>query len=396
MSPPRPFNPDALKPYAVPWLLPNVGNWSAVWRYTVLVLVQQILPDGTVKPVASEQDVVALELMFIEHFGGHHQATAEPSALPPATHGGRAKLGKRTGTKCSRCMRRRPLLPTSISRPSALNCQRRWSKDKCLSAEKTYCCFDTCTAWKKASSCVLGAEKVDSWVSPEETQNVSNVRMSPPTRAYLARDSSFASGSPARSGAAAAKGTALAPAGRGGHGLLTPFDIRGRLGWRCPSGPPAGRTRTKRILFGKRRKGACIPEKNPEWPGYPWPGYPPVIRLSPTLSLFRFGMAIPCCRVIIREKGLRMSQITVQVQVSDAFRELGYSDEELRQEVPVLLVLKRFRQGLISSGKAARILGWSRRDFLDLLSREGIPLYDPAEEELAEEWKTAQRLGSGQ
>ncbi len=30
-----PFNPDALKPYAVPWLLPNVGNWSSVWRYTV-------------------------------------------------------------------------------------------------------------------------------------------------------------------------------------------------------------------------------------------------------------------------------------------------------------------------------------------------------------------------
>ncbi len=91
-----------------------------------------------------------------------------------------------------------------------------------------------------------------------------------------------------------------------------------------------------------------------------------------------------------------MSQITVQVQVSEAFRELGYSDEELRQEVPVLLVLKRFRQGRISSGKAARILGWSRRDFLDLLSREGIPLYDPPEEELAEEWKTAQRLGVGQ
>jgi predicted HTH domain antitoxin len=91
-----------------------------------------------------------------------------------------------------------------------------------------------------------------------------------------------------------------------------------------------------------------------------------------------------------------MSQITVQVQVSDAFRELGYSDEELRREVPVLLVLKRLRQGLISSGKAARILGWSRRDFLDLLSREGVPLYDPSEEELAEEWKTAQRLECGQ
>jgi len=90
-----------------------------------------------------------------------------------------------------------------------------------------------------------------------------------------------------------------------------------------------------------------------------------------------------------------MSQITVQMQVSEAFLELGYSDEELRQEVPVLLVLKRFRQGLISSGKAARILGWSRRDFLDLLGREGIPLYDPSEEELAQEWQTAQRFGVG-
>ena len=90
-----------------------------------------------------------------------------------------------------------------------------------------------------------------------------------------------------------------------------------------------------------------------------------------------------------------MSQITVQMQVSDAFRELEYSDEELRQEVPILLVLKRFRQRLISSGKAARILGWSRRDFLDLLSREGIPLFDPSEEELAQEWQTAQRFGVG-
>jgi predicted HTH domain antitoxin len=90
-----------------------------------------------------------------------------------------------------------------------------------------------------------------------------------------------------------------------------------------------------------------------------------------------------------------MSQITVQMQVSDAFRELGYSDEELRREVPVLLVLKRFRQGLISSGKAAGILGWSRRDFLDLLGREGIPLFDPTEEELADELKTAQRFCVG-
>jgi predicted HTH domain antitoxin len=87
-----------------------------------------------------------------------------------------------------------------------------------------------------------------------------------------------------------------------------------------------------------------------------------------------------------------MSRITVQVPVSAAFGELGYSDEELRREVPVLLVLKRFRQGRISSGKAAQILGWSRRDFLDLLAREGVPLFDPSDEELAGEWRTAQQF----
>lgn len=66
----RPFNPDVLKQYAVPWLLPNVGNWSAVWRYTVLVPVVQVYEDGTVKPVATPQDVGVLELMLVEHFGG--------------------------------------------------------------------------------------------------------------------------------------------------------------------------------------------------------------------------------------------------------------------------------------------------------------------------------------
>ena len=70
MSQKRPFNPDALKPYALPWLQPNVGNWSAVWRYTVFVPVEQLLEDGTPVFIASEEDILALESMFIEHFGG--------------------------------------------------------------------------------------------------------------------------------------------------------------------------------------------------------------------------------------------------------------------------------------------------------------------------------------
>src|SRR5262245_5506833 len=99
-----------------------------------------------------------------------------------------------------------------------------------------------------------------------------------------------------------------------------------------------------------------------------------------------------CWTMILSLEAVFMGTFTVEIP--EALRELGYSDEEIRREVPVLLVLKRFRQGTISSGKAASLLGLSRRDFLDLLTREGIPVYDPTDQELADEWKTVRRFGT--
>jgi len=87
-----------------------------------------------------------------------------------------------------------------------------------------------------------------------------------------------------------------------------------------------------------------------------------------------------------------MSTITVEVQIPEELKELGMTDDEIRREVPILLVLKRFRQGDISSGKAAQLLGMSRRDFMDLLARERLPIHNPTDQELVDELKTAQRL----
>jgi predicted HTH domain antitoxin len=87
-----------------------------------------------------------------------------------------------------------------------------------------------------------------------------------------------------------------------------------------------------------------------------------------------------------------MNTFTLEMELPEALRELGFSDEEIRREIPMLLVLKRFRQGAISSGKAARILGISRREFLERLAGEGIPVYDPTAEELAGELNRARRL----
>jgi predicted HTH domain antitoxin len=89
-----------------------------------------------------------------------------------------------------------------------------------------------------------------------------------------------------------------------------------------------------------------------------------------------------------------MSTFTLEVQVPEVLRELGYSDEDIRRDVPVLLVLKRFREGVLSSGKAASLLNLSRRDFLDLLGREGVPVYDPSDAELEREILTVRRLGA--
>lgn len=85
-----------------------------------------------------------------------------------------------------------------------------------------------------------------------------------------------------------------------------------------------------------------------------------------------------------------MSTFTLEVQLPDALRELGYGDEEIRREAPVLLVVKRFREGAISSGKAARILGMTRREFLERLACEGVPVYDPSDKELAQELQIVQ------
>src|SRR4051812_12706899 len=92
------------------------------------------------------------------------------------------------------------------------------------------------------------------------------------------------------------------------------------------------------------------------------------------------------------ERGKTMSTFTLEMQLPEALRELGFGDEGICREVPVLLVMKRFREGAISSGKAARILGISRREFLARLACEGIPICDPTDKELAQELETAQDL----
>jgi predicted HTH domain antitoxin len=86
--------------------------------------------------------------------------------------------------------------------------------------------------------------------------------------------------------------------------------------------------------------------------------------------------------------------MTLQLKVSEGFDELGFTSEELQREVPTFLVLKRFREGAISSGRAAKLLSMSRVQFLDLLGREGIPIFNPTKEEFLAEIETVRKLAA--
>ena len=87
-------------------------------------------------------------------------------------------------------------------------------------------------------------------------------------------------------------------------------------------------------------------------------------------------------------EGHVMNTFTIAEHVPEDLRELGYSDDELRRELPALLVIWRFRQGVISSGKGASLFRLSRRQFLDLLDAEGVPLDDPSDSEMEAEFRT--------
>ncbi len=67
---------------------------------------------------------------------------------------------------------------------------------------------------------------------------------------------------------------------------------------------------------------------------------------------------------------------------------------ELRVELPpevsteearLLLMVKLFEAGRLSLGQAAKLAGYSKRAFMELLGKHGVPVFDYPAEDLREE-----------
>jgi len=77
-------------------------------------------------------------------------------------------------------------------------------------------------------------------------------------------------------------------------------------------------------------------------------------------------------------------QVTVTV-AEDAVRKFGGDDARFAREMYETAVVKWFDEGLVSQGKASELLGLSRGEFFDLLSRHKVSPIQMTPEELAEE-----------
>jgi hypothetical protein len=64
----RPFRPEALESFAVPSLMPRLLPGGRIWRYTIVVPIEQIKPIRKAK--ATPRDENRLRRMFVRHFGG--------------------------------------------------------------------------------------------------------------------------------------------------------------------------------------------------------------------------------------------------------------------------------------------------------------------------------------
>jgi len=66
----RPFNPEALTPYAIPAIRPPLGIGALVWRYLVLVPLEETSPGQTSVTIAEMEDIENLRAILSDHFGG--------------------------------------------------------------------------------------------------------------------------------------------------------------------------------------------------------------------------------------------------------------------------------------------------------------------------------------
>ncbi len=87
-----------------------------------------------------------------------------------------------------------------------------------------------------------------------------------------------------------------------------------------------------------------------------------------------------------------MAEVTFEVKLPPDLLRFGYDQARVQNNVKEWLVLSLFTDNLISSGKAAKLLGISRVEFLALLRKRGIAYIDYSSQELEDEFVAVENM----
>jgi predicted HTH domain antitoxin len=94
-----------------------------------------------------------------------------------------------------------------------------------------------------------------------------------------------------------------------------------------------------------------------------------------------------------------MTTLSVRLELPrDLLGALDVAEVHIAGRLRELIALELYREGRISAGKGAELLGLSKRAFVDLLAQQGINYFSESPEELAEQVADLERLlsASGQ
>ncbi len=88
-----------------------------------------------------------------------------------------------------------------------------------------------------------------------------------------------------------------------------------------------------------------------------------------------------------------MSTLNVHMQLPrDLLGALEVPEEQVERRLREMIALQLFREGRISSGKAAELLGISKLEFIQLLARHSISYFTETPGELVAEVRSLEQL----
>lgn len=89
---------------------------------------------------------------------------------------------------------------------------------------------------------------------------------------------------------------------------------------------------------------------------------------------------------------MAMQSTTQTIEVPKALLETWKTERNAEKHLIEAAVLELVREGILSSGRAAELLGMTRHEFLALMSKRGVPHVQFSSQELSRQKEESYRL----